>query len=103
MGCSTEHFYSSSKKSYQAKYSLEEILVENSSYANISCLKSRLIKEGVMEYKCAICGLTEWRGEKISLQLHHKNGDNKDHRIENLEFLCPNCHSLTDTYAGKNK
>ena len=103
LGCSTEHFYSSSKKPYQAKYSLEEILVENSSYANISCLKNRLIKEGVMEYKCAICGLTEWRGEKISLQLHHKNGNNKDHRIENLEFLCPNCHSLTDTYAGKNK
>ena len=56
-----------------------------------------------MEYKCANCGLIEWQGQVLSLHLDHINGINNDHRIENLRFLCPNCHSLTETYAGKNK
>lgn len=103
LNCSIDHFNQTNKKSYQAKYSLEEILVENSSYANIASLKKRLIKEKVLEYKCAICGLTEWLNKPISLQLDHINGINNDHRIENLRFLCPNCHSQTDTFAGKNK
>ena len=103
LNCSIEHFNQTNKKSYQAKYSLEEILIENSSYANIASLKKRLIKEGALEYKCAICGLTEWLNKPISLQLDHINGINNDHRIENLLFLCPNCHSQTDTFAGKNK
>ena len=103
LNCSIKHFNQTNKKSYQAKYSLEEILVENSSYANIASLKKRLIKEGALEYKCAICGLTEWLNKPISLQLDHINGINNDHRIENLRFLCPNCHSQTDTFAGKNK
>ena len=87
----------------QAKYTLDEILIENSTYANISSLKKRLINEGRMEYKCEKCGISEWLGEPLSLHLDHKNGINNDHRQENLRFLCPNCHSQTDTYAGKNK
>lgn len=104
LNCDISHFGEKAKiKSPNAKYSLDEILIENSSYANISRLKQRLINEGVFEYKCACCGLTEWQGKPISLQLHHKNGINNDHRKENLEFLCPNCHSQTENYSGKNK
>ena len=77
----------------QPKYSLEEILVENSTYANISSLKKRLINENKLEYKCEKCGISEWLNEPLSLHLDHKNGKNNDHRIENLRFLCPNCHS----------
>lgn len=103
LNCSIEHFGQVRNKQYQ-KYSMEEILIENSSYANISRLKARLIQEGYLEYKCACCGNTgEWLGQKLVLQLDHINGVNNDHRIENLRFLCPNCHSITDTYAGKNK
>ena len=103
--CDISHFSStkSTRKSYQAKYDLDDILVENSTYANMSCLKTRLIKEGRMEYKCEKCGINEWLNQPLSLHLDHKNGKNNDHRIENLRFLCPNCHSQTDTYAGKNK
>ena len=84
---------------------LSEILVENSTYTNIARLKIRLLREGLLEAKCheEDCGLTEWKGKPISLQLDHINGDNLDHRIENLRLLCPNCHSHTDTFAGKNK
>ena len=103
LNCSIEHFGQVRNKQYQ-KYSMEEILIENSSYANISRLKARLIQEGYLEYKCACCGNKgEWLGQKLVLQLDHINGVNNDHRIENLRFLCPNCHSITDTYAGKNK
>lgn len=104
LNCSTEHFGTLQMKSPSAKYDLDEILVENSTYANISRLKIRLVNEGRLEYKCACCGNTgEWQGQKLVLQLDHINGKNNDHRIENLRFLCPNCHSITDTYAGKNK
>lgn len=40
--------------------------------------------------------------KKITLQLDHINGINNDNRVENLRFLCPNCHSQTSTYTGKN-
>lgn len=102
--CSVEHFGKMRIKSPNAKYDLDEILVENSTYANISRLKIRLINEGRLEYKCACCGnIGEWQGQKLTLQLDHINGKNNDHRIENLRLLCPNCHSITETYAGKNK
>jgi hypothetical protein len=45
----------------------------------------------------------KWNGEKLSLHLEHKNGVNDDNRLINLTFLCPNCHSQTKTYSGKNK
>ena len=103
--CDISHFGKAkqNKQSYQAKYSLEEILIENSSYANIARLKERLIREGRMEYRCQNCGIIEWFGQPLSLHLDHINGINNDHRIENLRFLCPNCHSQTETYAGRNK
>ena len=104
LDCSIDHFGTLNKQSYQARYSLEEILVENSSYANLARLKTRLINENKLEYKCAKCGnIGEWLGNPLSLQLDHINGKNNDHRIENLRFLCPNCHTQTDTYSGKNK
>ena len=69
----------------------------------IARLKERLVKEGILEYKCAECGISKWNNKPLSLHLDHINGINNDHRIENLRFLCPNCHSQTDTYAGKNR
>jgi Zn finger protein HypA/HybF involved in hydrogenase expression len=85
------------------KIPLKDILVENSTYASTQRLKNRLFKEGILEAICSECGLgTEWNGKPISLQLDHVNGINNDHRLSNLRILCPNCHSQTDTYAGKN-
>ena len=82
---------------------LNQILVEGSTYLGIAQLKKRLIKIGLLKYECYECGLSTWRDKKISLQLDHINGVHNDHRIENLRLLCPNCHSQTETFCGKNK
>ena len=64
-------------------------------------LKQKLLKKGT-PYKCVECGISEWQGQKLSLHLDHINGNNTDNDDYNLRFLCPNCHSLTLTYCGKN-
>ena len=66
-------------------------------------LRLRLIAEGYFEEKCNVCGNTEWLGEKIPLELHHKDGDKDNNSLENLEIICPNCHVFTDTYKTKNR
>jgi hypothetical protein len=81
---------------------LEEALVENSTYSRV-LLKKRLIKEGILIEECSECGQgPEWNGKPLVLQLDHKNGINNDNRKVNLRLLCPNCHSQTETFAGRN-
>jgi len=88
-------------KRFTPKKSDHEYFCENGTM-NRNCIKQRIIRNNLIEYKCAECGLLNtWNGKKISLQLEHKNGIPNDNRLENLCFLCPNCHSQTDTYAGK--
>jgi 5-methylcytosine-specific restriction endonuclease McrA len=68
-----------------------------------SHLKLRLLAAGLLLAHCYACGISEWRGNALSLALHHVNGHGHDNRLENLQLLCPNCHSQTDTFAGRNK
>lgn len=82
---------------------LHEILVENSTFHNLAHLKARLLRDNLLQYRCAVCGLTEWQGQPISLVLDHVNGINNDHRLANLRLLCPNCNSQQATFAGRNK
>jgi hypothetical protein len=66
-------------------------------------LRAALLAIGVKEY-CVECGLKpEWNGRPLRLPIDHKNGDPVDCRRENLRFMCPNCHSQTDTFGTKRR
>jgi Zn finger protein HypA/HybF involved in hydrogenase expression len=83
--------------------SLEEVMVENSTYQR-GHLKKRLLKNGMIDNKCEICeqeGI--WNGIELTMVLDHINGKRNDHRRENLRMLCPNCNSQQATFSGKNK
>lgn len=79
---------------------IDEILTKGKKCHN---LRERLFQEGIfVSYECNECHIMDWNGEPIALQIHHKNGDKTDNRRDNLELLCPNCHTDTSTYAGRN-
>jgi ribosomal protein S27AE len=62
-----------------------------------------LIAEHVLAARCANCGLAQWLGEAIPLELDHVDGDRENNELTNLRIVCPNCHALTPTYRGRNK
>lgn len=66
-------------------------------------VKQRLLEAGLKKARCERCGLTEWRGQPIGLELHHVNGDALDNRLQYLQLLCPNCHSQTENFGIRNR
>ena len=80
----------------------KDLLKENCKHSR-SNVRRFVIKNKLLPYKCAVCGALEWNGKTLSLELDHINGINTDNRIENLRFLCPNCHSQTATYGSRNQ
>ena len=85
------------------KYSLDEVFKANSPITQ-RVLRGYIERHNIIPYKCEICGCDgQWQDGVISLEVDHKNGVNNDNRVENLRYLCPNCHALTSTYRGRNK
>jgi 5-methylcytosine-specific restriction endonuclease McrA len=80
---------------------MEALLVCDQPRSRIN-IKQRLFAEGVKQSRCEECGISAWHGQPLSLALHHRNGDGRDNRIENLAILCPNCHSQTPNFSAKN-
>lgn len=70
-------------------------------YGKNASIKKHLRKE--RGDACEICGIEDWLGNAISIELHHIDGDNTNNSKENLQLLCPNCHSQTDNFRGRNK
>jgi len=89
-------------KENRAYSDFSNVFVENGMHGN--SVINRIIKDyDIIPYdKCWLCGLSEWINGKLILEIDHINGISNDHRIENLRFLCPNCHSQTETFRSKN-
>jgi transposase-like protein len=82
---------------------IEQLLVVQSKPGGRWNLKRRLIVDGLRDTRCERCGIKDWLGKPLTLALHHVNGNGCDNRLENLQLLCPNCHSQTENFAGRNR
>lgn len=91
-----------SKKDNGNKINLQDILDGKHPQYQTNKLRIRLIKEGIKEHECESCGIKDWNNNPISLELDHIDGDRTNHSLDNLRILCPNCHSQTSTYRGRN-
>ena len=101
LGLDTSHWDKRHLQTSRPPRSLSEVMVENSTYTT-SNLKRRILKEGLLDERCSVCGMEAlWNGKPLVLVLDHINGISNDHRMENLRFLCPNCNSQTETFAGR--
>jgi 5-methylcytosine-specific restriction endonuclease McrA len=66
-----------------------------------SALRRCILNNNLFEYKCNKCGIKDWNGKNITLEIEHKDGNNWNNKENNLELLCPNCHSQTLTFRKK--
>ena len=90
------------KKHNGNKIPTDEILEGKHPQYQTNKLRKRLIKEGIKDARCEVCGIVEWLGKPISFELDHIDGNSRNHSLDNLRVVCPNCHSQTETYRGKN-
>lgn len=87
-------------KTSPKKKHVSEFLFKGSTISSHK-LKMKLLRDNIKKQLCEKCKSKEWLGEIIPLELHHRNGDRFDNRLSNLQLLCPNCHALTENYAGR--
>ena len=85
------------------RFELKDILEGKHPQYPTGKLKKRLIEQKILDNFCSECGIKDWNGKKLVLHLDHKDGNRHNHELKNLRLMCPNCHSQTDTYCGKNK
>ncbi len=102
----TSHFLGSNKSYNNLKREQKtyvEVLIHDetkTSRTSRKTLLNAILKEGTLEYRCAICGnLGSHRGNPLLLHIDHIDGNWKNNLISNIRFLCPNCHSQTDTFG----
>jgi 5-methylcytosine-specific restriction endonuclease McrA len=82
-------------------WSADQRLKDWSKFKKMDWLKKHLIRE--RGHRCEKCLTEMWFDDMITLEVHHIDGDRTNNVYENLQLLCPNCHSYTDNWRGKNK
>ena len=104
----TSHFSSIYARTHNGQRTIknrtnEQIFIENGRI-KIESVKSAYIDRILNKIpKCECCGIETWNEKTIVFQLHHKDGNNKNNKIENLILLCPNCHSQTDNFSNRKR
>lgn len=78
-----------------------EFKIKNTRFEHLSKNLRKKIVLNEQNNKC-LCGINEWNGKRLTLQLDHIDGNRNNNQRTNLRILCPNCHSITETYSGKN-
>lgn len=99
LNISREHF--TGMKRGRIKRTIENVFCLNST-VDQTTLRKWFFDGEYVEYKCSICGISKWNDKPLTLRLDHINGNNKDDRLENLRWICPNCDSQSDTFCGRN-
>lgn len=84
-------------------YELQDILDGKYPGYQTYKLKNKLLSAGLKQNICECCGISEWNGKSLNMELHHKDGNTKNNSLDNLQILCPNCHAQTETFRAKNK
>ena len=79
------------------------VYFDNTKYISASRLRNILIRDGYKEKKCERCGLSEWMGQPIPLELHHKDLNHYNNNLDNLQILCSNCHTQVHGYSNVSK
>lgn len=100
----TSHFWNRNEQLKEARKNQKTMTLEEMFSINTvdrKHIKNTIIENKMLPYECSNCKINSWDGKPLSLHLDHINGASNDNRLENLRFLCPNCHSQTDTYCGK--
>jgi hypothetical protein len=95
--------YNTNQSGKGLKKNFKKRIISIEDYATRASVRKRIIQENLIPQECNECGISEWIGKKLSLHLDHIDGNAWNYKLSNLRFLCPNCHSLTNTYTGKNK
>lgn len=103
----TDHFKLTrpNNRGYNRRKMTEKDLIENCEY-DMACVKGFIKREKLIDHTfCSLCKIQalNWNGKPLTMQLDHINGNRFDNRLENLRFICPNCHSQTETFGNKNK
>lgn len=100
LGFTKPEYQEKGRKTYQ-KRAFDFFLKNPKIFYTSEVLKRNLLFSGRIE-KCEICGISDWNGEKLTFEIDHIDGDRLNNDLSNLRFLCPNCHSQTDTWRGRN-
>lgn len=85
-------------KPHDPGYMPLEQYLQKSTCVRFHLVREKMIREGYKQDACELCGLSEWQGKKLTLEVHHKDGNHYNNTLDNLQLLCPNCHSIQESH-----